>query len=167
MKLSITGKSALSIAILAFLVLGLVSMPAMASTQTTTFQVTATVVATCTISAAALPFGNYTGSLASATSNITVTCTNTTPYTVGLNAGTSSGATVTNRSMTGPASALLGYKLFSDSGYTTNWGNTTGSWVSGTGSGAAQPLPVYGQIPAGEYVAPGAYSDTITATITY
>jgi spore coat protein U-like protein len=36
-----------------------------------------------------------------------------------------------------------------------------------TGNGAAQVETVYGQIPAGQFVAPGSYSDTITATVTY
>lgn len=87
---------------------------------------------------------------------------------VGLNAGTATGATVANRSMTGPASTLLGYKLFSNSARTINWGNTVGAdTVAGSGTGLAQSLTVYGQIPAGQYVKPGSYTDTITATITY
>ena len=70
--------------------------------------------------------------------------------------------------MTGPASALLGYKLFRDSGRTLNWGNTVGTdTVSGTGNGIAQLLTVYGQVPAGQFPRPGNYADTITATITY
>jgi len=89
-------------------------------------------------------------------------------YNVGLSAGLATGATVTNRSMTGPASALLGYKLFSDSGRTINWGNTVGiNTVAGVGNGASQSLTVYGQIPAGQFVRPGSYADTITATVTY
>jgi spore coat protein U-like protein len=39
--------------------------------------------------------------------------------------------------------------------------------VTGTGNGAIQALTVYGQTPAGQYVSPGSYTDTITATITY
>jgi spore coat protein U-like protein len=39
--------------------------------------------------------------------------------------------------------------------------------VAGTGNGAAQAITVYGQAAAGQYVAPGSYADTITATITY
>jgi spore coat protein U-like protein len=122
---------------------------------------------TCIIAATPLTFGTYTGAVSNSTSTVTVTCTNTTPYTVGLNPGSASGATVTTRQMTGPGSALLNYALFSDSLRSVNWGNTTGSWVSGTGSGAAQALTVYGQVAAGQYVAPGAYTDTITATVTY
>jgi spore coat protein U-like protein len=65
--------------------------------------------------------------------------------------------------MTGTGSALLGYALYSDTGRTVNFATT----ASITGSGAAQPITIYGQIPAGEYVAPGSYTDTITATVTY
>jgi spore coat protein U-like protein len=70
--------------------------------------------------------------------------------------------------MTGPGSALLGYSLFSDSARTVNWGQTVGTdTVTGTGNGTAQALTVYGDVPAGQYLAPGSYSDTITATVTY
>jgi spore coat protein U-like protein len=138
------------------------------SSATTTFTVTAVIQATCSISASTLAFGNYARSLINSTSTISVTCTNLTPYNVGLNAGTGTGATVTNRVMTGPSSAVLSYKLFSNSGRTTNWGNTVGTdTLAGTGSGSAQSLTVYGQVPAAQSVIPGSYTDTITATLTY
>ena len=138
------------------------------STATTSFTVTVVISATCTISANNMAFGTYTGLLIGSTSTISVTCTKAATYDVGLNAGLATGATVTNRSMTGPASALLSYKLFSNSGYTTNWGNTVGTdTVAGMGTGAAQSLTVYGQVPAGQLKTPGSYTDTITATITY
>jgi len=169
MKFSSFVKSALRAAVvLGSLVLALAPMSAEAATATTTFAVTATVAATCLISATPLGFGSYTGVVDPATSTLTVTCTNTTPYNVGLSAGLATGATVTTRSMTGPASALLGYGLFSDAGHTTNWGVTIGTdTVTGTANGAAQPITVFGQIPAAEFVAPGAYADTITATVTF
>ncbi|MHB1494793.1 MAG: Csu type fimbrial protein [Acidithiobacillus sp.] len=153
---------------LSTLALGLLSGQAQAATAATTFSVTATMMPNCTISATNLAFGSYTGALVDATSTISVTCTNTTGYNVGLNAGTSSGATVTTRKMTGPAGATLAYALYQDSAHTINWGNTVGTdTVSGTGNGSAQTLTVYGQVPAGQFVTPGAYTDTITATITY
>jgi spore coat protein U-like protein len=142
--------------------------PFLSTAVTTTFSVTVTVPATCTLSASTMNFGTYSGLLLNVTSTLAITCTNTTTYNVGLNAGLATGATVTTRSMTGPASALLGYNLFSDSGRTTNWGNTVGTdTVAGTGSGTAQSLTVYGQIPAGQFPQPGSYADTITATVTY
>lgn len=152
----------------AVLICGLVLKPVRASTATSTFQVSATVPATCQISATNLSFGNFTGAQVQATSTISVTCTDTTPYTVGLGPGTASGATVTSRAMTGPSSATLGYGLYSDSTDTTNWGNTAGTnEVSGTGTGSAQTLTVYGLIPAGTMPIPGSYTDTITVTVTY
>jgi spore coat protein U-like protein len=138
------------------------------STATQSFNVSVTVVSGCTITATALAFGNYKAALISSTSTVSVTCTNTTTYNVGLNAGTSTGATVTTRKMTGPGGALLSYSLFQNSGHTTNWGNTVGTDTeAGTGNGALQALTVYGQLPAGQIVAVGNYTDTITATVTY
>lgn len=142
---------------------------ALAATQTTTFQVTANVQAACLINSAAnLDFGSYSGSRVDATSDISVTCTNTTNYDVGLDAGTSTGATVTTRKMTGPGGALLAYNLYSDSSHSVNWGNTIGvDTVAGVGSGSAQTLTVYGRTPAGQHPTPGGYTDTITVTLTF
>ena len=168
MRLTSKLNSSIPAAVLGLLALGLATVPAAAATASNSFGVTATVQATCTVAATTLSFGSYTGTAANATSAVSVTCTNATPYTVGLSAGVASGATVTARKMTGPASGLLSYSLFSDPSRTLNWGQTVGSdTVTGTGNGAVQALTVYGQTPAGQYLAPGTYTDTITATITY
>jgi len=168
MKLTNAFKSALPAVALSFLTLGLAPSPAGAATTTTTFAVTATVQATCLVSATAMAFGTYTGVVATSTSAVSITCTNTTPYNVGLSAGLATGATVTTRKMTGPAAALLSYALFSDAARTVNWGQTIGTdTVTGTGNGSVQAITVYGQAAAAQYVAPGAYTDTITATVTY
>ena len=130
--------------------------------------ISATVVANCTVSASTMTFGNYTGTLINTTSGLTVTCTNTTTFNIGLNAGTAIGATVTGRKMTGPASATLNYILFRDSARTQNWGNTVGTDTLLTqGNGTALQYGVYGQLPAGQNPNAGSYSDTIIATITY
>lgn len=149
------------------------SQASLALTATTTFTVTATVIGACIINSAAnLAFGTYDPTSATplnGTSNIIVTCTNPTPYTVGLNAGTSVGATVTTRAMTRTAGGTetLGYALYSDAARTANWGNTSPTWVSGTGTGVQQTLTVYGQIPAAQNVPVASYLDTITVTLTY
>ena len=122
----------------------------------------------CGIGANSLNFGNYTGAVLNATTTIQVACTSGTSYTVGLNAGTAAGATVTKRSMTlNGGTTLLGYALYSNAGHSANWGNSSGSWVAGTGDNAIQNLTVYGQIPAGQSVPTGNYTDTIVATLTY
>lgn len=137
------------------------------STATTSFTVTATIVANCTISASTLNFGVYTGAATNATSTILVNCTSMAPYYVGLNAGIATGATVTTRKMMSGSNSL-NYALYSNSARTTNWGNTVGTdTLAGTGTGANQSLTVYGQIPGGQVLIPGSYADTITATITY
>jgi spore coat protein U-like protein len=71
--------------------------------------------------------------------------------------------------MIGPSSAQLNYNLYSDAGFSANWGNTPGTdTVAGTGIGSAQALIVYGVIPAGQTsVAAGNYSDTLIVTLTY
>jgi spore coat protein U-like protein len=169
MKLSNPLKTALLSVSIGCGVLGLTSTSAVAQTNpaTTTFGVSASVLKDCIVSATALGFGNYTGAVNSAQSTVTVTCTNSTTYTIGLGPGLASGATVTTRQMQN-GSALLNYGLFSNGTWTTNWGNTSGTnWVSGTGNGSGQAITVYGQIPAGQYVTPGSYADTIAVTVTY
>jgi len=142
----------------------------LAATATTSFQVSVTLSATCTInSASALNFGNQ-GILSTnvdQTSTIQVTCTNTTPYNIGLDAGTGTGATVTTRKLTS-GGATVNYTLYSDSGRTTIWGTTIGTnTVTGTGNGTGQNYTVYGRIPTQATPAPGTYTDTITVTVTY
>jgi spore coat protein U-like protein len=137
------------------------------TSATATYTVIAFIPATCTITATTLAFGNYTGALINQTSTLTVNCTNKTVFDIGLDAGTATGATVTTRKMQNGAN-LLNYSLYQNSTHATNWGNTVGTdTVQATGTGAAVPFTVYGQLPAGQFVAPGAYKDTITATVTY
>ena len=63
----------------------------------------------------------------------------------------------------------LGYQLYLDSGRTTVFGDGTASssTKSGTGSGSAQSISVYGRVPTLAGVVPGSYTDTVTVTITY
>jgi spore coat protein U-like protein len=140
------------------------------TTDTRTVQVTLQQVSQgCGIGANSLNFGMYSGTVLNATTTIQVACTSGTAYNVGLSVGTASGATVTKRSMTlSGGTALLGYALYSNAGYSTNWGYTIGSdTVTGTGNNGIQNLTVYGRIPAGQSVAVGNYADTIIATLTY
>ncbi len=141
-----------------------------AATTTSNFTVQVTIGTTCTInSASALSFGSQ-GVLAAnvdQTSTLSVQCSNLTPYNIGLDAGTGTGATVTNRLMTSGANSVT-YTLYSDSGRTTVWGNTVGTnTVATTGTGAAQTYTVYGRVPPQTTPPPGAYTDTVTVTVTY
>lgn len=169
MKGSNIVRVVLSIAVIGILALGLTSTPAIAAgSQQIPLAVSATVLSNCSISTTAMGFGSYTGAVNNATSAFTITCSSGSSYTVGLDAGLTTGASVTTRQMgiSQPAGGL-NYALYSNSGMTTNWGNTSGSWVSGLGTGSAQTITVYGQISANQFVPIGSYVDTVTATITY
>jgi spore coat protein U-like protein len=130
---------------------------------------TATILANCTVTATSLNFGS-SGVLITnvdATSTITATCTNGTPYAIGLDAGTGPGATVAARILRA-AGKHVTYSLYQDAARTLVWGNTGGSdTVGSTGTGSGQALTVYGRVPAQSTPAPATYSDTIVVTLTY
>lgn len=152
--------------------LGAWSLSAQAATTSTSFGVSASVSDSCSVSASALDFGTIDVMAnidTDATTTIDVTCSSSTDYNIGLDAGTATGASVTTRQMTDASSNALNYSLYSESGRTTNWGDTVGTdTVADTGSGSAQTHTVYGRVPSGQTSAVvGSYSDTITVTVTY
>jgi len=139
---------------------------ASAATATGSFNVRVTIATTCQVdSATDLDFGTagVLGTDLDQVSTITVSCTNTTPYTIALDKGVN-GSSVTTRQMKGgPTNELIDYSLYSNNGRTTNWGQTIGvDTVAGTGNGTGQAYPVYGRFPAQTTPAPGVYTDTIT-----
>jgi spore coat protein U-like protein len=154
------------------LVLGILPWAALHAQQTaqTTFRVSARVQAVCDITASDLAFGNYTaqsGSPLLGTTLLRATCTPNTSYNVGLNEGTSPGATVNQRRMVSGAN-VLNYQLYSDASRSTIWGNTAGTdTVTGVGTGTAQDHTVYGTVPAAQVVPAAEYADTITVHIYY
>lgn len=135
-----------------------------------TFEVSMRIVADCIISANGIDFGQTQGVLTQAitgNSSINVTCTNTTPYNIGLSAGTGTGSSGTTRflSGTGPNAGAVRFNLYQAQG-SGLWGSTQGTdTVGGTGNGAQQTLTVYGEIPAQATPAPDSYKSTITATV--
>lgn len=142
----------------------------LAATETTTFQVTATVADSCIVTAGDLNFGSYDpASILDGFSNITATCTAQTPYTIGLDAGLNAGGTTARRMKGDDAdTTLLSYDLYSDATRTTIWGATAGTTVAQSVlTGGALHYTVYGRIPASQYVPAANYVDTVTVTVTY
>ena len=145
---------------------------ALASSVNTSFQVQATVNAQCSISAVNLTFPTVDplSSQTDGATTVTVKCTKNSPYTVGLNAGTTTGSTIAQRLMANGAD-LMDYNLYTDAARSSIWGNSAGSWVSGTGAGmgTAQVLNVYGRVAAGQTnLAVGTFTEpTVTVTVTY
>jgi spore coat protein U-like protein len=147
------------------------------SPQTSSFAVSLTIIAECVInSTSTLAFGTHGvlgGSSGTdnndATATIAVQCTNSTPYDIGLDKGTTAGGSTTTRKLLNTlSSATVNYKLFSETTHTTNWGDIVATdTLSKTGSGASQIATVFGRIPAQTTPVPGVYADTVTVTVTY
>ena len=154
----------------AALTLSLAAMSASATQVTSNFDATLTVVSSCTIAAANLPFGSTPGQITAnidASSSITVNCNPGSAYNVLLSAGTGTGSTVSARKMNSGVN-VVSYQLYRDAGRTQVWGSTIGTdTVSGTGAGANQTLTVYGRVPSGQSVVNGSYSSTVTAAVDF
>jgi len=169
--LSITSRRVLATAVLAAVPLFVGAASYANGSKTATFDVTMKIIEDCTIATAPLDFGQSQGVLATTVTGnttISVVCTNTTPYNLGLNAGTGTGSNGTTRYMSGQAAGNTGtvqFNLYQTSGSGV-WGNTQGTNTrGGTGSGAAQTITVYGEVPAQNTPAPDTYRSTITATV--
>lgn len=150
----------------------LTASPALAATDTTTFTVSANIVADCNLSATNLAFGSYDAAGASpldATSSISVYCSNGLAYDMALNVG-SGGGTFTTRTLASGGNTL-NFNLYSNAGLSTIWGDGTGTTgtLSGTGTGLLSAIAhtVYGRIASGQDRAIGSYASTITVTVTF
>lgn len=148
------------------------ALPAQAGTAVTTFPVTATVSANCTVAANALGFGAYNPlatTAATATSALTLACVKGVAPTIGLDTGANAaGATGTTRAMAG-AGSYLSYELYKDAARSQVWGNTGTSLLPIAAVANTVPfnVTVYGSIPALQQVPTGSYSDTVTATVNF
>ncbi len=146
------------------------AQPAQAATETGNFQVQITIEAACTVqSTNLLDFGRngLLGADIDGTAQFDVLCTDTTPYDIGLDKGTTTGGSTTTRLMTN-GTDTVSYQMFSDSARLVNWGETIDTdAVAGIGTGVAQTLTIYGRVPAQLSVPSGTYTDTVTITITF
>lgn len=151
-----------------------------------TFTVTATVAASCkTATATNIAFGSLDPSVVTAdtylSDNIKVQCTNKTPFTVLMDAGTNPGTAgnVTTRRMKDSAGDFLPYHLTVANPTTGDIDNVTPAGAgnvnltgtgSGTGAGNAATVSFFGLVKLTDLqtaVASTSYTDTITVTISY
>jgi spore coat protein U-like protein len=147
------------------------------STSTPTFTVSATVSAACQVSPSTLSFPATAGTsllstAVTANTTVAVTCTNTSPYAIGMGQGNNYASG--NRMANG--TSFLPYVLYVNSSLTNPWTTaasnssctTTGDCYLGTGTGLAQSIPIYGRVPTiAAAPVPGTYSDTVVMTVTY
>lgn len=159
--------------------LGALASGAHAATATGTMNVSASVTASCKIqSIGAIAFGAYDPANVNASSpltaagNISVSCTKGDAVSVtldqGANALTGSTCAAPTRQMANGTN-MLGYAVYSDTGYTKAWGCDATNTVSFTSAGAATPtqLSTYGKVPGGQDVPAGNYSDTVTVSVSF
>jgi spore coat protein U-like protein len=141
-------------------------------TTSAAFTVSLTLLANCHITATPLDFGSggAAGSAIDQQTTLAVTCTDTTPYNVGLDGGTATGSTVGARLLagtgTGNTDKTVNFQLYQDAGRTVAWGNTQGTdTLEGIGNGSAQSFTVYGRVPVQALAVPDTYQTTVTATV--
>ena len=132
------------------------------------FQATATVLKSCNVSASNLDFGAVgdLNTLVDGQSTLSVQCSRGTGYTISLNGGLSGATDPTARTMTMGSQAVT-YGLYQDSGRTTPWGTQASATLGGTGTAAAQAIPVYGRVPVQPTPPVGSYSDTVVVSVGY
>jgi len=152
---------------------------AMAGSGTGSIAVSAIVNKNCVVTATPLNFGTYVpkGGALKVNSTIDVNCTKGTPFTVALNAGTTTGTSFAQRLLQNGTSGdtdTLQYNLYTSATYGTIWGDGTSSTstIAGTGAGTLTSVAetVYGQLvdsTANQNVSPGTYTDTITVTVAF
>ncbi|MGH8378783.1 MAG: Csu type fimbrial protein [Gammaproteobacteria bacterium] len=127
--------------------------------------------ATCTVTSTSVNFGNY-NPLAAAprnrTGRITVTCNGNGTLTVALSTG-QSGSYDPRYMISGTTADHLDYNLYTSPARTIIFGDGTGGTqtVSKKFNNRSVRINVYGQIPAMENIAPGSYTDSIVATVTF
>jgi spore coat protein U-like protein len=116
----------------------------------------------------ASPVINYIDaqSAGSAGGNIQLICSDGTPYTVTLDGGQH--ASGTTRQMSNGTDNVA-YALYQDAARSTPWGDGTtfGSAFTGTGTGAAADMNVYGRVPPQAAVSAGTYTDTVLVTVSW
>jgi spore coat protein U-like protein len=105
-----------------------------------------------------------------------VQCTNTTPYSIGLDNGTHVSGSQ-RRMYSASTGSYISYNVYTDSARSSAWSASTsatsctnggGTCSLGTGTGATQAaVTVYGRVPPQTTPAIGTYTDTVVVTVTY
>jgi len=131
-----------------------------------TINVTATLVPSCTLGTiSALSFGT-TGHLRSridAAGAVQLACPVSVAWTLKLGGGGNASAGV--RRMKNPAGNFVPYRIYRDSGRTTQI--AIDGTITGTGSGATQTTTIYGRVDPAAPPALGLYQDAIVVTLSF
>ena len=138
----------------------------------------ATISSSCNVSASTLNFGSSPNSIASnidSSATITAQCTNTTPYSIGLDNGINASGSQ-RRMQLGATGNYVNYDLYTDLARSHAWTTTTSTTSCtagastcdlGTGTGSNQIYTVYGRVPTQTAPSSGTYNDTVVVTVTF
>lgn len=130
-------------------------------------------IANCTFTVSNLAFGNYdvlNAAVNNSQTNLSLTCTANTAYSISLSAGTANSYQPRHMSN---GSYFLNYNLYVDPARTQIWGNGASGTqiVSGTciaNQCRPRTIPIYGQIPPRQdVVASNNYQDSILVTLNF
>ncbi len=138
------------------------------NSSSSSFSVSANYLSNCIMATSNLSFGTL-GGLASAIdaeAPLSLTCSAGGAYTVSLDGGQSAASDPTQRKMSKSGSTLV-YGLYRDAARQLPWGSDATTMRSGTGTGNAQSISVFGRIPVQVMPPPGTYQDVIVATVNY
>lgn len=147
--------------------------PAIAQTDSDSFNVSADVSKNCSITTTPVDFGVYDPVVANATApldgtgSVVVACTKGAGTRIDLGLGANS--TGSTRRMSAGGGNVLAYELYQDTGRATVWssGSGAGQTIAGAPSKAPRTFSVFGRVPAGQDVSAGSYTDTVVATINF
>lgn len=122
----------------------------------------------CTVTVTPLAFGSIDPVArmpTESTGTLVVSCPTQTSYTLSIDGGN---GTVGDRFMTGAADTLR-YQLYTDASLSLVWGDGTAGTVTVAGSAGPADTThvVYGRVPAQPLAKAGAYTDTLTVTVTF
>jgi len=136
--------------------------------------VTVEIIQRCQLSVPNLDFGTHdlaSGAPTLGQTNISVQCGPGVHAEISLDGGTAPGSGKTTRrrmSSESGGGARLDYDLFQDAGRSIHWGDTSGEdTLEFLSTGLTQSVPIYGQIPGGQRVKEGYYSDMITVRLQF
>lgn len=151
-----------------FMMVGLIASSALnAATVSTPLSVTLSVGAgSCSVLAAPVAFVDTGTFPIYADGSVTVTCSNGSNYSIGLDGGLHYDGV--GRWVDDGNGNSVQYLLFQDASYLTLWGDgvNNGPVLNDVGNGASQTHPVYGAIPGGNFGA-GPYSDAVNVSVNY
>ena len=151
----------------------LVPVMAIGGTLTSQFNVQASLAGTCVLRTVDINFGTINiepgqGSVAvNGNGTVWVTCTNGTPFRVGLSVGNMPDGTMRQMQIDGGERIYIPYQLYMDAAHTLYWGPTSPDLVTGVGTGVegGRSVEATAFIPASAVL--GNYRDVIVATLEY